>query len=77
MAMTFKDGFDQVDDDWASEFVSRSKEQFVDALSFVCVNCHCKTTISIPKYKAVDMTDLCCPVCKEVLLLTHTTVQSL
>jgi hypothetical protein len=70
MALTFKYGFDHVNGDWASQFVCESKEEFVDALSFVCAKCHCKTALSIPKAQTVDMTDLCCPVCKELLLLT-------
>jgi hypothetical protein len=70
MAMAFKGGFDHVDGDWASQFVFKSKEEFVDALSFVCAKCLCKTAMSIPKAQTVGMTDLCCPVCKELLLLT-------
>ena len=69
MVLIFKDGFDHVDGDWTSEFVSETKEEFVEAVSFVCARCLCKTTISIPKAQMVDMTDLCCPACKEVLLL--------
>jgi hypothetical protein len=70
MGQAFKGGSDHVNGDWASQFVCESKEEFVDALSFVCAKCLCKTAISIPKAQTVDMTDLCCPVCKERLLPT-------
>jgi hypothetical protein len=68
MALMFSDGFEFRTGDEVSEWLEQNKQEFVDAVSYACVRCHCKTTISIPKGETVEMADLCCPVCKEVLL---------
>ena len=56
--------------DWANNWVTESKQEFTDALSFICVKCQCRTTISVPKGEPVTIRHVICPVCKEVLLLT-------
>ena len=38
--------------DWANNWVTESKQEFTDALSFICVKCQCRTTISVPKGRA-------------------------
>jgi hypothetical protein len=50
--------------------VNESKQEFRDALSFTCVKCQCHTIISVPTGKPVTISDVACPVCREVLLLT-------
>ena len=73
MAIMFSDGSHRwygEGVDWSNNWVSGCTQEFTDALSFTCLRCHCRTTISVPKGEAVTIGDVLCPVCKEVLLLT-------
>ena len=49
MALIYVDGFESASDDGVSEWSSAHKRGFTDVLSFICVKCHCRTTIGVPK----------------------------
>jgi hypothetical protein len=77
MALIFSGGFEFVEgDEIFLEWISASRQEFTDVLSFTCVKCHCRTTVAVPKGYPVTIGDVVCPLCKQVLLLTTFTAQS-
>jgi hypothetical protein len=76
MALIYVDGFESASDDGVSEWSSAHKRGFTDVLSFICVKCHCRTTIGVPKGEMTTIGDVVCPLCKQVLMLTTFTAHA-